>query len=104
MSICRVFVGKTGPFPLGRVFRVSSPVATVRFHVEPEPEPTREFRPVVVTSAVTAASRLSRTVAGAAAGSGSVCHSVCCMLLYSFALGVSALHVHGIHSLSLFII
>jgi len=47
---CRVFGGKIGPFPLGQVFRVVRPVATVRFHVEPEPEPTREFGPVANTN------------------------------------------------------
>ena len=43
MLKCQVFGGKTGPFPVGRVFRVLRPVATVRFRVEPEPEPTWEF-------------------------------------------------------------
>ena len=52
----------------------------------------------ILIGAATAASGFSRTVAGAAARSGSVCHSVHCMLLCRFALGVSALHVHGIHS------
>ena len=46
----RVFGSKTGPFPVGRVFRVVRPVATVRFWVEPELEPTREFRPVAYTN------------------------------------------------------
>jgi len=32
-----------------RVFRVVRPVATVRFRVEPYPEPTREFGPVANT-------------------------------------------------------
>jgi len=58
----------------------------------------------ILISAATAASGFSRTVAGAAARSGSVCYSVRCMLLCRFALGVSALHVHGIHGSSLFII
>jgi hypothetical protein len=49
MFKCRVFGGKTGPFPVGRVFRVVRPVATVRFRVEPDPEPTREFGPVANT-------------------------------------------------------
>jgi hypothetical protein len=40
---CRVFGGKTAPFPTVRVFRVERPIATVRFLVEPKPEPTREF-------------------------------------------------------------
>jgi len=39
---CRVFVGKTCPFPIGQVFHVVEPVAKVRFRVEPEPELTRE--------------------------------------------------------------
>jgi len=55
---------------------------------------------VIGISVATAASRFSRTVAGAAARSGSVCHSVHCMLLCRSALGVSALHVHGIHGSS----
>ena len=46
----QVFGGKTGPFPMGRVFRVVRPVATVRFQVEPEPEPTREFELVANTT------------------------------------------------------
>jgi hypothetical protein len=50
MLKCWVFGGKTGPFPVGRVFRVVRPVATVRFRVEPDPEPTREFGPVANTS------------------------------------------------------
>ena len=41
MLKCRVFGDKTGPFPMGRVFRVVRSVATVRFRVEPEPEPPR---------------------------------------------------------------
>jgi len=50
MLKCRVFGGKTGPFPVGRVFRVVRPVATVRFRAEPDPEPTREFGPVANTN------------------------------------------------------
>jgi len=50
MLKCQVFGGKTGPFPVGRVFRVLRPVATVRFRVEPEPEPTWEFWPVANTT------------------------------------------------------
>jgi hypothetical protein len=50
MLNCPVFGGKTSPFPVGRVFRMVRPVATVRFRVEPEPEPTREFEPVANTS------------------------------------------------------
>jgi hypothetical protein len=46
---CRVFGGKTAPFPTVRVFRVVRPVATVRFQVERNPEPTREFGPVANT-------------------------------------------------------
>jgi len=42
---CRVFGGKTGPFPMVRVFRVVRPVVTVWFWVEPEPEPTCEYGP-----------------------------------------------------------
>ena len=42
---CRVFGGKTGPFPMVLVVRVVRPVATVRFRVELYPEPTREIRP-----------------------------------------------------------
>jgi len=40
---CRVFGGKTSPFAVGRVFCVVRHVATVRFWVESEPEPTRQF-------------------------------------------------------------
>jgi len=47
---CRVFGGKTGPMATVRVFGVVRPVATVRFRVEPYPEPTREFGPVANTS------------------------------------------------------
>jgi hypothetical protein len=49
MLKCRVFGGKTGPFPVGRVFRVVRTVAMVRIWVEPEPEPTWEFGPVANT-------------------------------------------------------
>jgi hypothetical protein len=48
----------------------------------------------ILISPATAASGFSKTVAGAAAGSGSNCHSVRCMLLCRFVLGVSALHVN----------
>jgi hypothetical protein len=58
----------------------------------------------ILISVATAASGFSRTGVDAAARSSSGCHSVHCMLLSRFALGVSALHVHGIHGLSLFII
>jgi len=47
---CRVFGGKTAPFPTVRVFRVVRPVATFRFRVESNPEPTREFGPVANTT------------------------------------------------------
>jgi len=50
---CRVFGGKTAAFRAVRVFRVVRPVATVRFRVEPNPEPTREFGPVANTACVT---------------------------------------------------
>ena len=46
---CRVFGGKTAPFPMVRVFRVVRPMATVRVRVEPDPEPTRQFGPVANT-------------------------------------------------------
>jgi hypothetical protein len=46
---CRVFGGKTAPFPTVRVFRVVRPLATVRVRVEPDPEPTRKFGPVANT-------------------------------------------------------
>src|SRR5882757_782054 len=49
---CRVFGGKTGPFPMVRVFRVVRPVATVRVRVEPYPEPAREFGPVANTKLI----------------------------------------------------
>ena len=47
---CRVFGGKTGPMAMVQVFGVVRPVATVRFRVEPYPEPTREFGPVANTN------------------------------------------------------
>jgi len=47
---CRVFVGKTAPFPTVRVLSVVRPVATVRFWVEPNPELTGEFGPIANTS------------------------------------------------------
>jgi len=47
---CRVFGGKTAPFPMVRVFRVARPVAIFRFWVEPNLEPTREFGPVANTT------------------------------------------------------
>jgi len=49
---CRVFGGKTGTFPMGRVFHVVRPVATVRFRVEPFPQPAREFGPIANSSHV----------------------------------------------------
>ena len=47
---CRVFSGKTSPFPKVQVFHVVRAVATVRFRVEPEPQPTHEFGPIAKTS------------------------------------------------------
>jgi hypothetical protein len=47
---CRDFGGKTAPFPTVQVIRVVRPVAKVRFRVEPNPEPTREFGPVANTT------------------------------------------------------
>jgi len=58
----------------------------------------------ILISAATTVYGFSRTVAGAAFSSGYVGHCVCCMVLCRFVLGVSALHVHGIHGLSAFII
>jgi len=49
---CRVFGGKTAPFPTVRVFRVVRPVATVRVRVEPNPELTRQFGPVANTKQI----------------------------------------------------
>jgi hypothetical protein len=46
----RVFGGKTGPMAMVRVFGVVRPVGTVRFRVEPYPEPTREFGTVANTT------------------------------------------------------
>jgi hypothetical protein len=43
---CRVFGGKTGPFPMVQVFRVVRPVAMVQFRVEPYLEPTRKVGPL----------------------------------------------------------
>ena len=56
---CRVFGGKTGPFPMVWVFRVVRPVATVRFRVEPYLEPTREFGPVANTTHNEAGEKIS---------------------------------------------
>jgi hypothetical protein len=53
MLKCRIFVGKTGPFPMGRVFRGVRPVVTVRLWVKPEPEPIWEFEPVADTTDAT---------------------------------------------------
>jgi len=47
---CLVFGGKTAPFPTVQVFRVVRPFATVRVWVEPDLEPTRQFRPVANTN------------------------------------------------------
>jgi hypothetical protein len=47
---CWVFSGNSGPFLVGRVFRVVRPVATVRVRVSPESEPTREIGPGVNTT------------------------------------------------------
>jgi len=49
MMKCRVFCGKTGLFPMGRVFPVVRTVATVRFRVELEPEATQEIEYVANT-------------------------------------------------------
>jgi hypothetical protein len=46
----RVLGGKTAPFRMVRVFRVVRPVAKVRFRVELNPEPAREFGPVANTT------------------------------------------------------
>jgi hypothetical protein len=47
---CRGFDGKTGPFQMVRVFRVVRPIATFKFLVEPDPEPTWQFGPVTYTT------------------------------------------------------
>jgi len=47
---CWVFGGKTGPITMVQVFCLVRPVAMVRFRVEPQPEPTREFGPVANTT------------------------------------------------------
>ena len=47
---CRVFGGKTGPFPMILVFGVVRPIATVRIQVEPEPELAYQFVPVANTN------------------------------------------------------
>lgn len=47
----------------------------------------------ILTSVATAAFRFSRKVAGTAVRSVYICHSVYCIMLYRFALGVTALHV-----------
>jgi len=45
----QVFGGKSAPFRTVWVFRVVRPVAMVRFQVEPNPEPTRDFVAVANT-------------------------------------------------------
>jgi hypothetical protein len=52
MSKCWVFGGKPGPCPVGRGICVVRPVATIRFRVEPELEPTRDFGPIAHTAYV----------------------------------------------------
>ena len=47
---CRVFGGKTGPFPMVQVFRVVRPIATVQIWVELDPEPNWQFGPVANTA------------------------------------------------------
>jgi hypothetical protein len=47
---CQVFGGKTGQFPMGPVFCVVRPVATVWFRVEPGQKPIREFEPIANSS------------------------------------------------------
>jgi hypothetical protein len=54
MLKCRILGGKTGPFPVARVFRVVRPIATVQIQVEPDPQPTRDFGPVAITEDGTA--------------------------------------------------
>jgi len=44
------FPVETGPKATVRVFPVVRPVETVRFRVEPDPEPTREIGPVANTT------------------------------------------------------
>ena len=46
---CRVFSGKTVPFPMEQVFGVVRPVAMVQFRVEPDMEPSRKFGPIADT-------------------------------------------------------
>jgi hypothetical protein len=50
--ICEVDGGTTGPFPTVQVFLVIRPIATVWFVLEPDPESTLEFRPVVNTNSI----------------------------------------------------
>jgi hypothetical protein len=50
---CRVFGGKTAPFPTVRVFGVVRHLETVRFRVDLNQEPTREFGAVANTSCTT---------------------------------------------------
>jgi len=45
------FLVETGLKATVRMFRVVRPVAMVRFRVEPDPEPTREFGPIANTNA-----------------------------------------------------
>jgi hypothetical protein len=57
------------------------------------------FATVIMSIVITAAIGISRMLAGAAGGSGSICHGVHWML-GKFTKCISASHVHVIHSLS----
>ena len=61
-----------------RVFRVVRPIATVRFRVEPYPEPAREFEPVANTTCkyYTGKNALTRQVTDREAVSGMLIHSI----------------------------
>jgi len=47
---CRVFGGKTGPFPTVHAFGMVRPARMVWLRVEQNSEPTREFGPVANTT------------------------------------------------------
>jgi len=72
---CRVFGGKTAPFPTVWVFCVVRPVATVRVRVEPDPEPIRPFGPIANTrSKVVPTVQPSNTATNMPSGGNSTCN------------------------------
>jgi len=93
-----------GPVRLSAIsIRVSSTASGAGILTIIEAAAAQGFATGILISAATAASGFTRTVAGVAARSRSICHSALCMLLCRFELDISALDVQGIHGLSPFI-